>query len=165
MIVCHGTTVEIREPKIFRREIGWDFGNAFYTTEIKEKAERWAGRKAKVQARRLRASVPAIVNVYEWQPSGSLKMMRFEGAAMEWLEMVIRCRGDSTYIHGYDIVTGKIANDNAGETVTYVMQGIMRKEDAIESLRFEKINNQIAFCTETALEELKFIRSYEAEAV
>ena len=37
----------------------------------------------------------------------------------------------------------------------------MRKEDAIERLKFEKINNQIAFCTSKALEELKYQRFYE----
>ena len=60
----------------------------------------------------------------------------------------------------YDIVEGKIADDNVGETVSYVMQGIMRKEDAIERLRFEQINNQIAFCTEAALRTLHFQNSY-----
>ena len=39
----------------------------------------------------------------------------------------------------------------------------MRREDAIERLRFEKINNQIAFCTEAALRELKFVKSVEVE--
>ena len=37
----------------------------------------------------------------------------------------------------------------------------MRKEDAIERLKFEKINNQIAFCTPKALEELKYQKFYE----
>ncbi len=77
--------------------------------------------------------------------------------------MVVKCRSDITFRHGYDIVSGKIANDNVGETVSYVMQGIMRKEDAIERLKFEKINNQIAFCSEKALKELKFIESFETE--
>lgn len=58
---------------------------------------------------------------------------------------------------------GKIANDNVGETVSYVMQGIMWKEDAVERLKFEKINNQIAFCTEAALQELVFVKSYTTE--
>ena len=62
-----------------------------------------------------------------------------------------------------DIVIGKIANDNVGETVSYVMQGIMRREDAVERLRFEKINNQIAFCTEKALRTLRFVKSYQPE--
>ena len=79
---------------------------------------------------------------------------------MEWLDLVVTCRSRTDYSHGYDIVEGKIANDNVGETVSYVMQGIMRKEDAIERLRFERINNQIAFCTEAALRTLHFQTSY-----
>ena len=43
------------------------------------------------------------------------------------------------------------------------MQGIMRKEDAVERLRFEKINNQLAFCTERALATLTFVDSYIVE--
>ena len=67
------------------------------------------------------------------------------------------------FSHEFDIVTGKIANDNVGETVSYVLQGIMRKEDAVERLKFEKINNQIAFCTENALKQLTFVKSYTVE--
>ncbi len=51
--------------------------------------------------------------------------------------MILKCRSDNTYSHKYDIVVGKIANDNVGETVSYVLQGIMRKEDAIDRLKFE----------------------------
>ena len=82
---------------------------------------------------------------------------------MDWLELVVKCRSDVAFEHGYDIVCGKIANDNVGETVSYVMQGIMRKEDAVERLKFEKINNQIAFCSMAALKELEFIESYIVE--
>ena len=78
--------------------------------------------------------------------------------------MVVSCRSDLSYKHEHDIVIGKIANDNVGETVAYVVQGIMRKEDAIERLKFEKINNQIAFCSERSLKQLKFIKSYIVEA-
>lgn len=40
MIVYHGTTLRIERPRIVRSEIGRDFGFAFYTTDIKEQAER-----------------------------------------------------------------------------------------------------------------------------
>lgn len=50
--------------------------------------------------------------------------------------------------------------ENVGETVSYVLQGIMRKEDAIERLCFEKINNQIAFCTDKALSALFYKKHY-----
>jgi hypothetical protein len=164
MILYHGTTMEIPIPRILRSEIGRDFGLAFYTTDIQEQAERWAKRKARIENRRHRKYVKPVVNVYEWKDDlSALQIKRFEDASLEWLEMVVRCRGDSDYQHGYDIVEGKIANDNVGETVSYVMQGIMRKEDAVERLRFEKINNQIAFCSERALAGLTFLRSYEVE--
>ena len=163
MIVYHGTTLEIKEPKIIENEIGRDFGFAFYTTDIEEQAIRWAVRRAKILNRKSETLHRAIVNVYEWTKTGKLNEKHFDGASMEWLEMVVKCRGDVSFKHGYDIVAGKIANDNVGETVSYVMQGIMRKEDAIERLKFEKINNQIAFCSERALKELKFIKSFETE--
>ena len=92
-----------------------------------------------------------------------MAIMEFSGASMEWLDMVVHCRSNPKYRHSYDIVTGKIANDNVGETVSFVIQGIMRREDAIERLKFEKINNQIAFCTEKALSQIHFIRSYTVE--
>lgn len=163
MIVYHGTTLEIREPQIIKSEIGRDFGFAFYTTDIKEQAERWALRRAKLLSRKNKTTFPAVVNVYEWESTGTLSEKHFDGASMEWLEMVVKCRSEINFSHNYDIVSGKIADDNVGETVSYVMQGIMRKEDAIERLKFEKINNQIAFCTDNALKELRFVESYKVE--
>lgn len=163
MIVYHGTTLEIRKPKILTSEIGRDFGFAFYTTDIREQAERWAIRRAKLISRKEKKAVNAVVNVYDWQPSESLNIKEFDGASIEWLEMVVQCRSDAQFRHSYDIVTGKIANDNVGETVMYVLNGVMRKEDAVERLKFERINNQIAFCTEEALKQLSFIKSYIVE--
>lgn len=163
MLVYHGTTLEIRNPEIIVSEIGRDFGAAFYTTDIQEQAERWALRRAKILSRNKKRIYCAIVNVYEWSHTNTSVEKTFDGASMEWLDMVVRCRSNMNYRHNYDIVCGKIANDNVGETVSYVMQGIMRKEDAVERLKFEKINNQIAFCTEKALKELTFLRSYIME--
>lgn len=163
MRIYHGSTLEISNPKIVTSEIGRDFGFAFYTTDIKEQAERWALRRAKIVSRKENKFVAAVVNIYEWKHTEILNEMNFDGASMDWLEMVVRCRSDIHFCHEYDIVSGKIANDNVGETVSYVIQGIMRKEDAIERLKFQKINNQIAFCTEKALKQLEFVGSYIVE--
>lgn len=132
MILYHGSTIAVEKPEIITSVIGRDFGFAFYTTDIKDQAIRWAKRKAMIASRK-------------------------KG---KWLDMVIQCRCNPNYQHEYDIVIGKIANDNVGETVSYVLQGIMRKEDAINRLKFEKINNQIAFCTERALNCLHFQKSF-----
>lgn len=79
---------------------------------------------------------------------------------LEWLEFVIRCRSDLNFKHKFDIVSGKIADDKVGETVEYVLAGIMRKEDAVERLKFEKINDQTCFCTEKALKTIHLKESY-----
>ncbi len=163
MLVYHGSTLEIRDPMIITSELGRDFGFAFYTTDIKEQAERWAVRRAKILSRTSNIKEHAVVNVYEWSERHALNEKVFKDASIDWLDMVVNCRSNVCYRHEYDIVTGKIANDNVGETVSYVVQGIMRKEDAVERLKFEKINNQIAFCTEAALSELTFIESYIVE--
>ena len=60
---------------------------------------------------------------------------------------------------------GKIANDRVGETVSYVVAGVMRREDAVERLRFQRINNQWAFYTEKAFATLRFVRSYDVPHV
>ena len=162
MIIYHGSYEEVREPRIIVSEIGRDFGFGFYTTEIQPQAERWAIRKAKIENRKQKRVMAPIVSVYEWDEAtaASLTMKRYDNPDMDWLDMVVRCRGDVSYRHSYDIIIGKIANDDVGETVSFVMQGIMRKEDAIQRLRFEKINNQIAFCTEPAIKTLRFLKSY-----
>ena len=162
MILYHGSTLEIPQPRILKSEIGRDFGFAFYTTDIQAQAERWARRRAMIESRRTKTEVHPIVSVYDWDEDAAkqLRFLQFDGASMDWLELVVTCRSQTEYSHGYDIVEGKIANDNVGETVSYVMQGIMRKEDAIERLRFEQINNQIAFCTDAALHTLRFLKSY-----
>lgn len=163
MIVYHGTTLEITKPSILKSEMGRDFGFAFYATDIREQAERWAVRRARIASRKTGKTVTPIVNEYEWDDSIELNVKSFEGTSLEWLDFVVKCRSDGEYVHDYDIVTGKIANDNVGETVSYVVQGIMRREDALERLKFEKINNQVAFCTEASLETITFLGSYEVE--
>ncbi|MCI5829199.1 MAG: DUF3990 domain-containing protein [Treponema sp.] len=164
MILYHGSTIEVSEPQILTTEKGRDFGFAFYTTDIKEQAERWAKRRAEIKSKMFGQKFCGIVNVYEWNENSTCRKKAFDGANIEWLEMVVKCRSNPDYKHDYDIVCGKIANDNVGETISYVLQGIMRKEDAIERLKFEKINNQIAFCSKNALEQLTFIKSYKVES-
>lgn len=158
MILYHGSNVIVETPKIIKTEYGRDFGFGFYTTDIKEQAVRWAIRKAKLAQRKGLTYTPYI-SIYEFSKDNYAKLncMKFDTPSIEWLDMVCACRSDIAFSHGYDIVTGKIADDNVGETVTYVLQGIMRKEDAVERLKFEKINNQVCFNTEAALQCLKYI--------
>ncbi len=163
MKLYHGGLIPIEVPKIIRNEIGRDFGFAFYTTDIREQAERWALRRKLAAVRNGHRDARAVVSVFDFDHEGARRQLScrdFPDADMSWLDLVISCRSDKSYRHGFDIVTGKIANDNVGETIAYVIAGIMRKEDSVERLKFQKINNQIAFCSERALLFLKFDTSY-----
>ena len=159
MILYHGSDVEVKKPKIIQAEKGRDFGCAFYLTPIKEQAERMAKRKQK-----LTKSNKAIVSVYEWDENKKDILYKcFDKPDLEWLDMIIKCRTNSSFKHGFDIVEGKIADDSVGETILFVIDGVIKKEDAIKRLKFQKINSQIAFCSEESLKLIKFSKSYEVK--
>ena len=157
MILYHGSDLEISKPRILKTEKGRDFGFAFYLTPIKEQAERMAKRK-----QRINGTQKAVVSVFEWdEDRKNIKYKKFSSPNGEWMDFIIKCRTDISFIHGFDIVEGKIADDAVGETILFVIDGVIKREDAVERLRFQKTNSQIAFCTEKALDSLKFINSYE----
>ena len=159
MILYHGSFVEIKDPEIVVSEKGRDFGFAFYLTPIKEQAERMAVRKRKITR-----SNKAFVSVFEWNEDKELLTYKnFSEPDLEWLDLIIKCRTNINYRHGFDIVEGKIADDSVGETILYVIDGVIKKEDALERLKYQKINSQIAFCTAKSLKSLKFIKSYEVK--
>jgi len=166
MKLYHGGLVAVESPRIIKSEIGRDFGFAFYTTDIREQAERWALRRKRTAVRNGSSYARAVVSAFDFDEGNARKKLNFcdfPDVTMDWLDLVVACRTDKSFRHGFDIVTGKIANDNVGETIAYVVAGVMRKEDALERLKFQKINNQLAFCTERALLHLKFDTSYSVE--
>ena len=160
MILYHGSDVEVKNPKIIKSEKGRDFGCAFYLTPIKEQAERMAKRK-----QRMNKSNSAIISVFEFNEKdiSNIKYKMFKNPDLEWLDMIIECRTNPSFNHGYDIVEGKIADDSVGETILFVIDGVIKKEDALEKLKFQKINSQIAFCSEDSLKLLKYVNSYEVK--
>lgn len=159
MFLYHGSFVVVKQPKIIESEKGRDFGFAFYLTPDQSQAERMAKRKC-----RLMKSNKAFVSIYQWDENRpDLAIKEFKKANLEWLEMIINCRSKITYKHGYDIVLGKVADDNVGETVSFVIEGVISKEDAVKRLKFQKINSQIAFCSDKSLKSLAFKGSYEVK--
>ena len=167
MILFHGGTHVIEHPVVITGDQGRDFGFAFYATDIRDQAERWARRRARYRSRMARREISGIVCEYEFDENAcaDLSVKHFPEPSLEWIDLVVACRSDITYRHEFDLVTGKIANDRVGETISYVVQGVMRREDALARLRFQHINNQFAFCTEKAISKLRFLKSYEVPNV
>lgn len=117
MILYHGSYTKIINPRILTQEKGRDFGFGFYTTTIQNQAERWAIRSARFYSKKTSREENAVVNIYEYdeKSAGNLKAKSFKDADSEWLDFVINCRSDLNYRHDFDIVSGKIADDNVGE--------------------------------------------------
>jgi len=160
MIIYHGGTDIVNKPKIISHSGGRDFGIGFYCTDIRSQAEKWAKRQGKI-----RKQTP-ILNLYEFnidKAKQKLNFKTFEDYSQEWLEMVINCRNNRTYIHGFDIVFGKIANDDVGETVQAVIDGFMPLDIALQRLKFIPSNNQYCFCTENSLAYIMFNEATKLE--
>jgi len=156
MILYHGGTNIVEKPKIKPHFGGRDFGTGFYCTDIRSQAEKWARRQGSI-----RKQTP-VLNMYEFDLDNARQKLNFKMFAdysHEWLEIVINCRKNPQYIHGFDIVYGKIANDDVGETVQTVLDGLMPFDFALQKLVFMPSNNQYCFCTEKSLECIGFCES------
>ena len=92
----------------------------------------------------------------------ALKVKRFDRLNEEWLEFIKKNRSKGGLQHDYDVVIGPVADDNTMETVQLYMANILTAEEAVERLRYNKVNNkvnnQVSFHTEKALQYVKLVR-------
>ena len=160
MILYHGGTEIVQKPEVRKRSGGCDFGMGFYSTDIRSQAEKWAMRQGKIRKQ------PPILNIYKFHADNAnqkLSIKMFKNYSREWLEMVINCRNDPDYTHGFDVVYGRIANDDVGETVQAVLDGLMLFDFALQKLAFMPSNNQYCFCTKKSLVYLEYCECIKLE--
>ena len=152
MIVYHGGKQEIKKPRILVNGFNKDFGYGFYCSEIEKQAKKWAMTKSLTHP---------IVSVFQVEINGDLNIKKFDTMTDEWLEFIARCRAGET--HSFDIVEGPMANDTIWNYVNDFLSGtISRKQFFFEFAKFKYPTHQITFCTERALQCLKFERSFIA---
>ena len=149
MTVYHGSYMTIERPKIIKGRNTKDFGAGFYCTIIKEQAERWAKRY----------DTPKV-NIYTVRMNTSLKILEFKEMTEEWLDFIINCRNGVG--HDYDIVIGAIANDQIYNFISDYIEGVITREQFWVMARFKYPTHQINFCTEEALNCLRFHACEEA---
>ena len=154
----HGTdclfdAIDINKSANYR-----DFGKGFYTTTIAAQAESWA------RSKKLRnGSKTAYVYVYTMELSDDLAVKEFDGLSEEWLEMIKVNRRYGGIQHSFDVVIGPVANDDTRVTVTRYMQGVYTAEEALRRLAYSKVNDQVTFHTQCAVNKLHLIRRYTVE--
>ena len=71
---------------------------------------------------------------------------------------------DGTKWQEYDIIMGRVANDDVYLTISKYLDGELSKEAALADLRYAKPNDQIAINSQLALDSLLvFKKAYEPE--
>lgn len=159
MIVYHGSICEIAEPNVKLAKSRLDFGRAFYVTSYRRQAEKWALRKA------TRTHGVPIVSVYKLNdiPDG-IRKKDFGETNGEWLDFVCACRSGKGLWRSFDVICGRVANDDVFKTVDAYLKGNISREETLKQLRYAKPNDQIAFTTTKAIKAmLQFKRSYSVQ--
>jgi len=148
MIVYHGGYCVIEKPEIRISKNKKDFGHGFYCTELQAQADKWAKR----------FDTP-VVSIYEYTPSASLDLLRFDTMTDEWLDFIVDCR--SGKFHNYAIVEGAMANDQVWNYIADFISGVLTREQFWVLAKFKHPTHQVAFCVPAALGCLKYLKSYE----
>ena len=148
MILYHGSSIAIPDPKLSFARDTTDFGKGFYTTTILSQAKKWAER---YKRRRGSGTVSVYeMNIDELRKNASI--LEFDTYSAEWLDYIIGCRQGET-AGDFDLVIGGIANDDVFNTLTLFFRGYIDKTEAILRLRYEKPNVQYCFKTQSVVEK------------
>ncbi len=140
LLLYHGTAADFEQISLRKSHNRRDFGIGFYTTILEKQAKEWAYR----------------LSLRE-------KKKRFNALDKEWLEFIKENRSKGGLQHSYDVVIGPVADDNTMETVQLYLTGILTVNEAVERLKYNKVNNQVSFHTEKALRSLQFVRREKYE--
>jgi hypothetical protein len=118
MKLYHGSNIEIVNPDLNIGREKVDFGKGFYTTTIKDQAEKWAINKIAQDKINGIQSI-SIVSEYEFTENEWLFEKTFNGYNEDWLMFVTECRRTDlpSINHGYDVIRGNIADDNVVKTI------------------------------------------------
>ncbi len=175
MILYHGSYCEVGQPKLQRGARYKDFGQGFYLTSSKEQAEKFiriSVRKAMLSGKVDDKQSFGFVSVFQFSMKESLNIFVYPEADIEWLHCVVAHRRKNTFpeivdkMKKYDIIVGKIANDNTNATIAAYMAmaygeiGTKIADDmCVKLLLPERLQDQFCFRTDRALESLRFVES------
>lgn len=151
LLLYHGSNVAFNEIDLSKSHNRRDFGRGFYCTVLESQAKEWAHR---LYIRNF--SGGEYIYQYVFRQTDNLKIKRFTALDAEWLDFVKENRIKGGIQHTYDVVIGPVADDNTMETIQLYLSGILRSEEAVERLRYNKVNNQVSFHTPLALKHLFF---------
>jgi hypothetical protein len=159
MILYHGSYTIIEKPDLSFSRLKTDFGKGFYLTPLKEQAVNWSQRF-------LREQGLSVVSVYEFSldpsdnPHKEIRILEFDNHDLKWLNFITACRLGKPVDIDWDLIIGGVANDKVFDTLQLYFDNLIRAEEAIGRLRYNKPNFQYCFKTQSIIDDhLRFIGS------
>lgn len=155
MILYHGSNQGIVDIELSKGKKFKDFGQGFYTTDIKDQAEYWSRRIAD------RFGGVATVTKFEFDLEAAyadgLNVKVFENPDKEWALFVMANRKEDgvEFHHDYDIVIGPVADDKMARLFGLYEMDIIDLDAVVAGLIYKGLNSQYFFATEKSL---KYIR-------
>ncbi len=175
LILYHGSYCEIKKPELKQCARYKDFGQGFYLTSSKEQAEcfiRTSVKKAAFSGKIDAGQRYGVVSVFRFAFNDKINMWTYPKADANWLHCVVGHRRKNTFpelvkqMEKYDIIAGKIANDNTNATIAAYMAlaygeiGSRSADDICTGLLLpERLQDQFCFRTDKALRCLSFVES------
>lgn len=175
LMLYHGSYCEVKQPDIQLGARYKDFGQGFYLTSSKEQAESFiktSVKKAVLSGKTDEKQKFGFVSVFQFSMNKALHIKTYPDADIEWLHCVVGHRRKNTFseiineMKKYDIIAGKIANDNTNATIAAYMAlaygeiGTKSADDMCISLLLpERLQDQYCLRTDTALKSVKFMES------
>ena len=168
----HGSYTIVEKPDLNVCKRGKDFGRGFYITTDYSQARKFTRTSIKKALQNNIIKEPVdkgYVSKYEVKKLDGLDIYEFDNANSNWLHCVVVHRRDRYFATEvkkwgcYDVICGKIANDNTNLVITAYIDGlygeIMTEQAdrmAIGFLEPENLKNQICLRTQKAIDAIEF---------
>jgi hypothetical protein len=175
LTLYHGSYCEVSKPDLKKCAKYKDFGQGFYLTSSKKQAEnfiRTSVKKAFMSGMIFKNQNYGIVSTFRFNMNADVKIRNYPEANVDWLHCVVGHRKINSFqdvvqeLQQFDIISGKIANDNTNATIAAYMalaygeMGTKTADDMCISLLLpERLQDQFCFRTDRALTCLAFVES------
>ena len=172
-VLYHGSNVPVTTPDLNLGAPRKDFGRGFYLTSSREQAESFA----RTVTRRINRRCPnstkgyGFLSTYQFAPNEAVLTKVFETADAEWLHCVAAHRGAISLRHTveelsvYDVIVGKVANDQTNATLLAYLGGLygtpgdkLADDTCIRLLLPDRLHDQACLRSNQALDCLTFVR-------
>ena len=161
MLLYHGSNLIVNEPRLLAEQRNLDFGAGFYCTTNKRQAVGFSQKVCeRIYTNTGSVSGAPTVSIYEIDvdvAKKALSVLEFPLADEAWLAFVAQNRRGIYKGKIYDLVVGKVANDNVFPNILAYLSGLQSSAVTLQELQVKPLFDQYTFKTAKALSFLKFV--------